>query len=340
MLFAVLSLALAGGLDPSSTAPAQAPQTRGGVSVSGRLLAEDRAHLVSGTVVLRRQSGGNVAEQAGEATVRPDGTFTFREVPAGDYVLRARGRSATDGASLFATFVLSVRARAVENIELILKPGAMIQGEAVVERRHGSPLPAPRTLRIRAPLPDGSSFGDSNGAPIGPDGAFTMDAIAPGTHVLMVQGLVFPWRIVEARIQGQDAVERAFDLDAGQQVRGVRVVLADVGAGVAGTVAAPAGVSLSDVLVVAFPADPLRRALPLRFVRAGRPSSDGAYRIVDLAPGTYRVAALVGVTEQDALDPDTLERWMPASTPITLAETIVADLPLNVARGTSGSRVR
>lgn len=340
MLFAVLSLAIAGGLHGASSPPPQGQDTRHPVNVSGRLLTEDGAPLISATVVLRRDSRAEPAGRAGsEATVLPDGSFTFREVPPGDYQLRARAVTPQVNGSLFATFAVTVRARDVQNIELILRPGAVVEGEAVLDRRHGHPPPALSALRVRAPLPDGSSFGDSNGAPIEPDGSFTMGAIAPGTHVLMVQGLVFPWRILEARVQGQNAVDRVFDLGAGQQVRGVRVVLADIGAGVAGRVSAPPDVSLSDVLVVAFPADPLRRTLPLRFVRVGRPAADGSYRIVDLAAGQYRVVALSGASEHDALDPNALDVWMAGSTPVMLAEASVAELPLIATRAAAGSRV-
>jgi hypothetical protein len=275
---------------------------------------------------------GIVDQGAGEASVKPDGSFTFDDVPPGEYVLRARARTQRGGVSLFATFLLVVENRDVQNIQLVLKPGATLRGEVVVDARHGSALPSLAALRVRAPLPNGSSFGDARGAEVRSDGTFSMQSVMAGTHVLVVQGLVFPWRISEARILGQDAAERAFDVEAHQQVDGVRIVLSDIGAGVEGTVTVPPGVAPDDVLVIAFPDDPLRRALPLRFVRAGRPRADGSYRIVDLSAGPHRVAAIVGATEHDALDPDRLERWLADSTPVTLAEAKVSTVVLRATR--------
>jgi hypothetical protein len=243
-------------------------------------------------------------------------------------VLRARARSERGGPPLFATFALSVSTRDVTNIDLTLRPGAVVRGEIAIDARHGHAPPAYAALRVRAPLPNGSSFGDAQGAAVQRDGTFTLDGLMAGTHVLMLQGLVFPWRITEARVLGQDAVERVFDVEARQQVTGVRVVLADVAAGVAGRVTLPPGTDSATVLVVAFPADPLRRALPLRFVRVGRLAPDGSYRVVDLAASDYRVAALVGATEQDALDPEMLERWMPMAAAVTLQETEIATVAL------------
>lgn len=327
MVLAVLCLALVSGI--TQTTPSERHGPAPSASVSGRLLTEDSAPLVSGTVVMSPTHASRTAEHAAsEATVQPDGSFTFHDVQPGEYVMRARARTQRGGVSLFATFVLVVHDRDVQNIVLTLKPGGTLRGEVVIDARHGNASPSLDALRIRAPLPDGSSFGDARGADVRPDGAFDLQSVMAGTHVLVVQGLVFPWRISEARILGQDAAERAFDVEARQQVDGVRIVLSDIAAGVAGTVSLPPGISHSNVLVVAFPADPLRRALPLRFVRAGRPGPDGSYRIVDLATGPHRVAAVLHATEQDALSPDMLERWMGRSTPVTLVEAQVSTVAL------------
>lgn len=337
MLSVALCLALSSGIAHPQTTPADRTSSPAGVSVSGRLLTEDGRPFLAGTVVMSRARSQPDEEVAGDATVRPDGSFTFHGVAPGHYELRAQARTGRDGGVLFGTFALSVRSRDVTHVDLMLQPGATVRGELHVQARHGSTPPVREALRVRAPLSDGSSFGDGYGAAVGRDGAFTLESVVRGTHVLVVQGLVFPWRISEATVLGHDAVERAFDVEPGREIRGVRIALADIGAGVSGTVTAPAGIHLADVLVVAFPADPLQRALPLRFVRVGRPAENGAYRIVDLAAGRYRVIAAAHATEQDALDPVILERWMTASTPVTLAEAHVSTVPSLVAIPAAGA---
>lgn len=329
MLFAVFCLALTSGIARASTVDLQTAPSR--VTVSGRLITEYDKPLVSGTVVISSTRHNQRSENAaGEAAMLPDGTFTFREVPPGEYLIRARARTEGGGVSLFATFALTVRSRDVQNVDLLLKPGAVLQGEVVIDARHGSAPPVPGQLRVRAPLPNGSSFGDARGAAVGHDRSFSLEGVMAGTHVLTVEGLAFPWRIAEARILGQDAAERAFDVEARQQIRGIRIVLADTAAGVSGTVAlSPASrMSLTEVLVIAFPANPLRRTLAVRYVRVARPEADGSYRIAGLAADDYRVVAAAGVTEQDALDPNVLERWLDASTPVKLVEAQIAAVPL------------
>jgi hypothetical protein len=326
MLLAVFWLALTSGIAQPARTPA-APQTSARITVSGRLLTEYGRSLVSGTVVISPTGPDAREVPPAEATLLPDGTFIFHDVAPGDYVLRARGRTERGGVSLFATFALAVRGRDVRQVDLVLKPGAVLRGEIAFDSRHGTGPPVLEQLRVRAPLPDGSSFGDARGAAVRRDRTFSLDGVMAGTHVLVVHGLVFPWRISAARIQGQDAAERAFDVEARQRIGGVRIVVSDIGAGVAGRITAVPGTSLADVLVVAFPADPLRRALPLRYVRVARPAADGSYRIVDLAAADYRVVAAAGATEQDAMNQDLLERWMPSGTPVTLTETRISVIP-------------
>jgi hypothetical protein len=334
MLFVVFYLAVLGGM---AQAPSTAPVTTG-FSVSGRLLTESGTPLVSGTVVISAERRAAPRDDAAaEATISPDGSFVFRDVRPGEYLIRARARTDRAGVSLFATFRVTVRARDVRDVDLLLKPGAIMRGEIVVEARHGSTRPPHEQLRVRAPLPNGSSFGDARGAPVGRDRSFTLQGVMEGMHVLTVEGLPFPWRIADARILGHDAAERAFDVEARQQIDGIRIVLADIGSGVRGIVAVAPGtrLSLADVLVVAFPADPLRRTLPLRFTRVARPAADGSYRILDLPALDYYVVAAAGLAEQDALDPDLIAHWIDASTPVKLQETQISTIPLTASRATA-----
>lgn len=301
------------------------------VQVAGRLLTSDRRTLVSAAVIMSRQiETGVVNRTVGDARISPDGTFTFTNVPPGRYVIRARGEAEADGTPLFATFAIAVQGRDVSGLEMTLTPGAVIEGRVEIQPRRGSALPR-STLRVRAPLADGAAFGDTLTGTVRSDGAFRLAGLMSGSHVLMVEGLVFPWRIAEARLQGRDVTERTIDIDRDQQFRNARIVLTDTAGGVAGTVTLPPGVAPADVLVIAFPADALRRRVPLRFVRAGRLLSGGAYRVVDLVPGAYLVAAAVGVAEQDAMNPSMLERLVPIASLVTIGEGQVLRVALQAA---------
>ena len=299
------------------------------VYVTGRLLTHDGKPLVSAAVIMSPQTGPGAGNRVvGDARIAPDGSFTFSNVPPGRYVIRARGETEPD-TPLFATFAISVQGRDVEQLEMALTPGAVIEGRVEIRPRRGSAPPSPGALRVRAPLADGATFGDTLSGTVRPDGTFRLTGLMSGSHVLMVDGLVFPWRIAEARLQGRDVVESTIDIDRDQQVRNARVVLTDTAGGVAGTVTLPSGAAPSDVVVVAFPADALRRAVPLRFVRAGRLDAGGSFRVVDLVPGAYLIAAAIGLTEQDAMNVPVLEGLVPIASPATINEAQVSRLALH-----------
>jgi hypothetical protein len=301
--------------------------------VSGRLVTHDSRPLLSVAVIMSPQMGDRIGTQTvGEARIDPEGRFSFSRVPPGRYLIRARGATERDGLSLFSTFAVLVEGRDVSGVEMVLSPGGSIDGQVVIQPRHGFPPPTPGTLRVRAPLADGSAYGDTLTGSVSADGTFRLAGLMPGSHVLMVEGLAFPWRIAEARLQGRDITDTTFEAEGDQQFRNLRVVLTDSAAGVSGRVALPDGMAPQDVLVVAFPASALRRRVPLRFVRTARPRADGSYRLLDLVPGEYLVAAAQELTELDAMQPDVLDRLVPLATRLTLGEAKTASLPLEAVR--------
>ena len=81
----------------------------------------------------------------------PDGVFSFGQVVPGNYQIRARGQTDPAGAALFAVYSLQVLGNDVENIQMALRPGAMLSGWLTVESKRGTkpPAPAPRP-RARA----------------------------------------------------------------------------------------------------------------------------------------------------------------------------------------------
>ncbi len=310
------------------------------VKVSGRLISHDRKPLLNAAVIMSPQLETRLlGPSVGQADIRPDGVFTFGNVPPGHYVIRARGETERDGPSLFATFTVGVQARDVGQIEMTLTPGATVQGQLAIESRHGFSPPALRPLRVRAPMADGSAFGDTLTGTLGSSGAFRLSGLIAGSHLFMIEGLTFPWCLTEARVQGRNVADTGFDVDGSQEYRNVRLLLTDTAAGVSGVVSVPAGTMLADVLVVVFPADPLKRAVPLRFIRTGRVAANGTYRIIDLVPGEYRIAAVPGLTETDALNPAKLAPLVDASTPVALREAQIASVPLQAVQPRSPESV-
>jgi len=298
-----------------------------GYEVSGRLRTADDRPLLSGAVIMSPDSGSSAGPASQpEGRIGPDGSFTFADVPPGRYLIRARGETSRSGPTLFGTFAVSVTDSDIRGLELRLTPGAVIEGRLIFQTRHGSPQPPPGKLRVRAPLAGGSAFGDTLTGTPDSKGRFRLAGLMPGTHVLMIEGLPFPWRLAEGRLRGLDAVEHAFELDGSVTIDNVGLIVSDTAAGVAGTVAAVGGTPARDVLVVALPADPIRRRLPLRFVRSQRTTAPGTFRVLDLVPGEHVVVAATGLEESDLLRPEVLDALATLGTPIALREAEVGSV--------------
>jgi hypothetical protein len=80
------------------------------------------------------------------------------------------------------------------------------------------------------------------------------------------------------------------------------------------------GAALADGTVVLFPADTSKWFDGSRFVRAARPDQQGRYRIADVLPGDYLVAALDYVEDGSWNDPEFLESIRGRSQQIAIAE--------------------
>jgi hypothetical protein len=69
-----------------------------------------------------------------------------------------------------------------------------------------------------------------------------------------------------------------------------------------------------------------------RRARAIRPATDGRFRIAGLPPGEYLLAALTDVEQGEWLDPSFLEKLVPASVRVALAEGEKKNQDLRIAK--------
>lgn len=318
MVAVLLALALAGaGGQP--LAPSAKP-----VQISGRLITPDGRPLRSADIVIRALQAQ--PRPAGGARIEPDGHFTFENVPPGDYIIRARGVSESGDTALVATFRVSAEGRDIRDLELMMAPGGVIEGRVTVRARHGHTPPALTSLRIATLLEDGTDFGTAS-RPVGHNGRFRLSGVIPGTHVLVIEGLPFPWQIARARPAGLGIAANSFLVERNQQFRDVEVVLSDTAARVTGTVSSSKDPG-AGCTVAAIPIDASRRQVPVRFVRSALVQPDGRYELSDLVPGEYALVAIAGLDQAVLMKPDVLERLAGQDTRIAVAEGQVARVAL------------
>jgi hypothetical protein len=289
--------------------------------VSGTLASFDTRPLTSGAVIMSPMNGAGLAAlPVRDVIILPDGTFVFRNVPPGRYQIRARGEVEPRGTPLFATFTLAVEGRDMAGLAMTLSPAASIDGSLVVDNV-STPRPGSYAgIRIRAPLADGTSFGDSLPGEVGPDGSFRIGGLVAGGHYVTAEGLPYPWVVKSVVYRGQDVTDVALDIEGRQQLKDVRVIITDAATDVTGTVTDGSGREAPDALVLIIPASQQFWTRASRRFGLLRADAGGRYRIRGLPAGEYRALATSDLDESEASRRDVLRDLVALATPLSLEE--------------------
>lgn len=301
------------------------------VRVSGRLATADRRPLVSGGLVLAPIQNERVVSVPAEgAQMMPDGRFTFRNVPPGRYEIRAHAEVASGSVPRFATFRLVVEGRNIDSVEMVLTPGASLEGRLIVEATAPGKRPAFAGVRVRAPLPDGRTFADTPTGKVNADGSFHIRGMMTGTHLVVVDGLQEPWIVKRVEHRGEDITDAGLRAESRQQFTDVRVTITDVANEISGTVRDAAGNLAPEATVVILPLAEQFWVPASRRFGITRSAGDGRYRIRGLPAGEYRAAATVEFDEAELSAHERLRQLADSGSPLTLAplETRTLDLTL------------
>ena len=298
--------------------------------LTGRLTLPDAGRLATGAVMLAPLHGEGLATMpSNEAELLPNGRFTFRNVPPGFYEIRARGETGPGAIPRFASYRVQVSGRDLSNLDMVLRPGARLDGtvsyEAVQTRR-----PERLPLRVRAPFADGSSFGDTVTGEVADDGRYEVRGLMPGVHVVTLEGLTYPWVVKEVRWQGQDITDTGLEVAPRDVVPDVRITITDVTTEVTGTVTDLRGRPVADALVLVIPLAPQFWSRLSRRFGLLTSTEDGTYRVRGLPAGEYRVAATLELDESEIYRKDILRKFAAEGRALTLEDrqSVALDLTL------------
>ena len=287
--------------------------------VGGRITSYDNQQLVAGAVVMSPFRADRAASfTVTDVDIRPDGSYEFANVPPGRFIIRARGEIDREGITLFAAFTLSVEGQDVRGVDMTLYPGARVEG--LVEWEGSVPRPADVSqVRVRAPMADGSQFGDALTGHITEDDTFAIRGAMVGSHFLRVEGLPEPWSLDTVYFQGQDVTDIPMSFQFGQEVRSLRLVLTNLSTRIDGTLVSTPRDDLESYKIVAFAANQMHWKPGSRHVRIARPDREGRFRIHGLPPNVYYLAASRDVDEGDISDPRMLDTLTAGALVIRLA---------------------
>jgi len=262
-------------------------------------------------------AGAMLASNTGRgpfARVTPDGRFRFEAVPVGQYELlyswSDAGRAGSFGAS-----PVTVGDRDIEDATVDAHPAASITGEIVTANAPGKPASVPLFGLI--PL-SGLWRENSNFIParIESPGKFAIDGLAPGRYAFSAAAPAAGKYLSKVEVDGALATGTVIEIGA-SDTKNVRVTFAEDAAEVAGNIRREDLSPVSEYALVIFPSD--KREWPVWMTGAGiaRPDSSGRYAY-PTKPGSYLIAAVADVEQNQWLDIAFLESLIPGATKITL----------------------
>jgi hypothetical protein len=278
--------------------------------------------------------------------VGPDGTFELRNVPPGNYALKALSPVVYDRPSprtefRFASSMLSVNDEDVGPLLVASTATSTIRGRLTFEGdRSGLTL---TDVRLSVLPVDG---------PASPDPGMTRGATAiaagpePGEWRLRISALSGltrfglarapqGWWLKSFRVGGVDAaVEPAAFGEPGDSRDDVEIVLSPTGASIAGRLAGDDRRSVDVYTVIAFSTDRDRWFGGSSYVTSTTSRSDGTFIVPTLPPGDYHVAAIeyseLDPTAEEMLQPDALAALASSAQRITAGERQTVQLDLRL----------
>jgi len=326
--------------------------------VTGTLMRADGAAVSGGRVQMidvgaRPDANGTSVLNASS---RADGTFRITAVVPGTYHIVARAPAEAEpppaiaggivspvplAPQLWADATITVGESDLTGVNLVVGPGLTVKGRVVFE----SDTLKPPSGAVRIFLAPASTRQLSEGSVInelafvapataGADGTFTLVSVPPGRFRLQVGGPAVdrsPWWPLSAVLGDRDLLDADFDL-AGSGTSTLVITFTDQRSGIEGTLTTASREPVSDVFVIAFPAEAGQRAPYSRRIKAVRPSLSGAFALTDLPPGEYLLAAVTDVDQGDWDEPGFLDQLVPSAVKATLARGQLVKQDLQVVK--------
>jgi hypothetical protein len=286
----------------------------------------------------RKESGGNlpaVLNGGGTSQLRPDGTFEFRSIVSGTYVLQLAQASSVNGnpaADATGRLEVTVGDANVDDLVLPLVPHPEITGTVTLEDGDIATLakPAQNTPGVAAagnavrPQPGRLALtlfqtedgpGGALTAQVKEDGTFRFSGVGLNKYALNAQpqGAY----LKSARFGGQDVTHAPIDTTSGAGGT-LELVLSSKVATITGSVQNEKAEASAGMTVTLWPKIPLTR--PVEGVRAAFTDQNGGFKFQGLAPGDYYVAAWEELDPGLGQSAEFLSHFISEASAITLAE--------------------
>lgn len=303
--------------------------------ISGRAITPDGSPLTGGAitllpaVTLSRSGDVSASNMAVDGTlsggmsmpyssrVAGDGAFSLGNVPPGRYILQARVGGG-QRAPLYAEQALTVAETNIENLAIVLSPGATITGTIAFRATKGTPAPNLNQVRIAAPSVDLSFTGGP--ARVTADGRFTLEGVSPGGHWIRSQSETRGWILESVIAGGRETIDTPIEVRGGQAVTGITLTFTDRLTEINGTLSDAQNGPVPDFTVLAFPTDSDLWRPQSRYIATTRPDQNGRFQLRGLPQGNYFVVPIDPTQPGEWYDPSFLEAHQERAARISLSE--------------------
>jgi hypothetical protein len=288
-----------------------------GLPVAGALVRRVAGNVAGGAIFV---GGGTVATNAA-------GQFSIGGIPPGPVTLSvttAPGRGVPTPA-LWAEAQLTASGIDATAVTLTLRPAMSVTGRVVFEGVSNAPMDMSRVRVTVVPAASpGPGVAMAAGVLVRPDGSFEVAGVVPGRYRLMSASPSaagdLPWLVKSATINGRDAIDTPFDVTTASLTNAV-ITFTHQTSEISGRLFDAAGRPAPDYYVVAFSTDRDHWMEGSRRLRApARPASDGTYRLAPLPAGSYYLAALTYIDQEDLYDREILEQIAAGALTITIGD--------------------
>jgi protocatechuate 3,4-dioxygenase beta subunit len=328
--------------------------------VSGTVLGPDGSPMAGAQISLQQAnpSQTQVFMFGGSVRTTPDGKFTATNIAPGHYTVTARagagqGAGAGDimfvrravagdavppppppmpmanGAqSLWALAEIDVTGEDVEGITMTLAEGMTVSGRVAFTGKTLAPPDPSRVNLMLLPATPGSGAVSVQTAQPDATGNFKITGVMPGKYRLQVNipgtapNQTTPgWAVRSAIVAGQDTLDTSLEVRPGENVDNVAVTVIDQTAELSGSLIDANGKPAPGFTLLVFSTDrafwtPNHR----RLAQPTQPASDGKFRITNLPPGEYYMAAVTDLEPGDWGDTTFMEAVAAAAFKITIGE--------------------
>ena len=278
-------------------------------TISGTAISQGGLPLAGETVSSSQEFAGPTSSSsfgAGSAKIAPDGTFTIRNVPPGEYKLSLRLAGDAERPAEGVSTVVSIAGEDLTGVLLVTTPGATVRGRVVTDT--GEALPREHKMRVSSRAVDPSrtysNFDENNGR-VQDDLAFELKGVF-GSSRLSLSPLPSGWSLRSIEHDGIDLVDTPLDMSGGQQLTGIVVLLSKSMPKVRGTLLDEAGAPMEGSVIL-FPEDEARWSEQSRLIKSARPDASGAFEFRNVVPGEYLMAPVDYVRENEWWDPAFLQ---------------------------------